>query len=190
MSRFMSRFVIFSNSKKSNISNPTVFAGGANSRRSGRVGPSRRRLVQPAPGPAGDIFKITGPSPTRPARFQSHATSARPRQRVSNLTGRLPGLAREILRIFSLFIRAMSPPPRGFEAATTCSLARAPRLLWESLALYNRCTKQSLPCPCTGLWIPLVRCGLRSALARHISSHVKMSQIFIFWGEKLKKIMS
>ena len=129
MSRFMSRFVIFSNSKKSNISNPTVFAGGANSRRWGRAGPSRRRLAQPAPGPAGDIFKITGPSPTRSVRFQSHATSARPRQRVSNLTGRLPGLAREILRIFSLFLRAVSPPPRGFEAAT-CSLARAPRLLW------------------------------------------------------------
>ena len=106
MSRFMSRFVIFSNSNKSNISNPTVFAGGANSRRWGRAGPSRRRLAQPAPGPAGDIFKITGPSPTRSVRFQSHATSARSGQRVSNLTGRLPGLAREILRIFSLFLRA------------------------------------------------------------------------------------
>ena len=130
MSRFMSRFAIFSNSETSNISNPTVFAGGANSRRWGRAGPSRRRLAQPAPGPAGDIFKITGPSPTRSVRFQSHATSARPRQRVSNLTGRLPGLAREILRIFSLFLRAVSPPPRGFEAAT-CLLARAPRLLWR-----------------------------------------------------------
>ena len=129
MSRFMSRFAIFSNSKTSNISNPTVFAGGANSRRWGRAGRSRRCLAQPAPGPAGDIFKITGPSPTRPVRFQSHATSARPRQRVSNLTGRLPGLAREILTIFSLFFRAVSPP-RGFEAATTCSLAQAPRLLW------------------------------------------------------------
>ena len=130
MSRFMSRFVIFSNSKKSNISNSTVFAGGANSRRWGRAGPGRRRLAQPAPGPAGDIFKITSPSPTRSGRFQSHATSARPHQRVSNLTGRLPGLAREILRIFSLFLRAaVSPPPRGFEAAT-CLLARAPRFLW------------------------------------------------------------
>ena len=125
----MSRFVIFSNSKKSDISNPTVFAGGANSRRWGRAGPSRRRPAQPAPGPAGDIFKITGPSPTRSVRFQPHATSARPRQRVSNLAGHLPGLVREIPRIFSLFLRAVSPPPRGFEAAT-CSLARAPRLLW------------------------------------------------------------
>ena len=124
----MSCFVIFSNSKKSNISNPTIFAGGANSRRWGRAGPSRRRLAQPAPGPAGDSFKITGPSPTRSVRFQSHATSARPRQRVSNLTGRLPGLAR-----FSKYFRCFSvlclSPPRGFEAAT-CSLARAPRLLW------------------------------------------------------------
>ena len=55
--------------------------------------------------------------------------SARPGQRVPNLTGRLPGLAREILGIFSVFLRAVSPPPRGFEAATS-SLARAPRLLW------------------------------------------------------------
>ena len=125
----MSRFVTLSNSKKANLSNPTVFAGGANSQRWGRAGPSRRRLAQPAPGPAGDIFKITGPSPTRSVRFQSHATSARPRQRVSNLTGRLPGVAREILGIFSLCLRAVFPPPRGFEAAT-CSLAQAPRLLW------------------------------------------------------------
>ena len=124
MSRFMSPRDIF----KSNISNPTVFAGGANSRRWGRAGPSRRRLAQPAPGPAGDTFKITGPSSTRSVRFQSHATSTRPHQRVSNLSGHLPGLAREIFRIFSLLLRAVSPP-RGFEAAT-CSLARAPRLLW------------------------------------------------------------
>ena len=130
MSRFMSRFVTFSNSKKSNIFKSNDFCGWANSRRWGRAGPSRRRLAQPAPGPAGDIFKITGPSPTRSVRFQSHATSARFGQRVSNLTGRLPGLAREILRIFSLFLRAAVPPPRGFEAAT-CLLARAPRLLWE-----------------------------------------------------------
>ena len=146
MSRFISRFVIFSNSKKSNISNPTVFAGGANSRRWGRAGPNRRRLAQPAPGPAGDIFKITGPSPTRSVRFQSHATSAWPRQRVSNLTGRLPGLARKILRIFSLFLRAVSPPPRGFEAAT-CSLA--PRLLWgvaRSLQSTNEAESVMLLC--------------------------------------------
>ena len=60
--------------------------GGANSRRWGRAGPSRRRLAQPAPGLAGYIFKITGPSPTTSVRFQSHATSARPSQRVYNLT--------------------------------------------------------------------------------------------------------
>ena len=90
---------------------------------------SRRRLAQPTPGPAGDNFNITCPSPTRSVRVQSHATSTRPRQRVSNLTGRLPGLAREVIGIFSLFLRAVSP--RGFEAATcSLSLARAPRLLW------------------------------------------------------------
>ena len=129
MSRFMSRSAIFSNSETSNISNPTVFAGGANSRRWGRAGPRRRRPAQPAPGPAGDIFNIISHSPTRSGRFQSHVTSARPGQRVSNITGRLPGLAREILRISSLFLRAVSPSPRGFEEAA-CSLARAQRLLW------------------------------------------------------------
>ena len=75
------------------IKNPTFFAGGVNSRRWGRAGPSRRRLAQPALRPAGDIFKITSPSPTRsvwgipiprdvgparPASFQSHWSSARP----------------------------------------------------------------------------------------------------------------
>ena len=95
-------FNFLSSCKKSNISNPTVFASGANSRRWGRAGPSRRRLALPTPGPAGDTFKITGPSPTRSVRFQSHATSARLGRRVANLTGRLPGLAREILNIFAV----------------------------------------------------------------------------------------
>ena len=126
MSRFMSRFVIFS----SNISIQRFLRVGPTLLRWGRAGPSRQRLAQSAPGTAGDIFKITGPSLTGSVGFQSQATSARPGQRVSILTGRLPGLAREILRIFSLFLRAaVSPPPRGFEAAT-CLLARAPRFLW------------------------------------------------------------
>ena len=133
MSRFTSRFVIFSNCQKSNISNPTVFAGGANSRRWGGAGPSRRRLVQPTPGPAGDTFKITGPSPTRSVRFQSHATSARPGQRVSNLTGRLPGPALDILIISSLFVSAVFTPPGGFE--------EAPRLLaWVPPVSYTHLT--------------------------------------------------
>ena len=96
----------------------------------GGVEPGRADGAWPSPRPAQRvIFSITGPSPTKAVRFQSHATSARPRQRISNLTGRLPGMAREILRLFSLFLRAVSPPPRGFEAVT-CSLARALRLLW------------------------------------------------------------
>ena len=131
MSRFMSRFVILSNCKKSN--DPMVFERGANSRRWGRAGPTAPgpARARPSPRPAKPvIFSITGPRPTWSVRFQSHATSARPGQRVSNLTGRLLGLARAILRIFSLFLRVVSPPPRGFEVAA-CSLARAPRLLWE-----------------------------------------------------------
>ena len=108
-----------------------VFERGANSRRWGRAGPTAPgpARARPSPRPAKPvIFSITGPRPTWSVRFQSYATSARPGQRVSNLTGHLPGLAREILRIFSPFLRAVSP--RGFEEAT-CSLAGAPRLLWE-----------------------------------------------------------
>ena len=105
-----------------------VFCGWGQLSEVGSSRASRRRLAQPTPGPVGDIFKITGPSPTRSLRFQPHATSVRPRQLVSNHTGRLPGPAREIFRIFSLLLRAVSPP-RDFEAAM-CSLARAPQLLW------------------------------------------------------------
>ena len=101
---------------------PTLAAGGVEPGGADRTWPS------PCPAQQVIIFIITGPSPTWSVRFQSHATSARPGQQVSNLTGHLPGLAREILGIFSLFLRAVSPPPRGFEAAT-CSLARAPWLL-------------------------------------------------------------
>ena len=122
---------------------------------------SRRRLAQPTPGPAGDNFNITCPSPTRSVRVQSHATSTRPRQRVSNLTGRLPGLAREVIGIFSLFLRAVSP--RGFEAAT-CSLARAPRLLWgvaRSLQIGVRSRVCHAPIPAFGYrW-----CGMGYAVS-------------------------
>ena len=166
-----------------------MFAGGANYRRWGRAGPSLWRQAKPAPGPEGDTFIPTGPSPTRPVRFQSHATSARPRQRVSNLTGGLPGLARDILRIFSLLLRAGSP--RCFEAATTCSLARAPRLHWGvARSLQSAYEAESV--------MPLYRPsdsvgegGLRSAFTMHISSHDKMSRIVIFvFREKLEKKMS
>ena len=55
-------------------------------------------------------------------------------------------------------------------------------------ALYNRRTKQSLPCLYTGFRVPLVRRGLRSALIRHISSHDKMSRIVmsLFLGKARK----
>ena len=112
--------------------------------------------------------------------FQSYATSARPGQRVSNLTGRLPGLAREILMICSMFFRAVSPPPRGFEAGT-CSLARAPPLLWGVARSLQWAYETESAMPYTGLWIPLVRRGLRSALIRHISSHDKISRIVILF---------
>ena len=98
----------------------------------GGVEPGRADGAWPSPRSAQRVIFSKSRAQARPGLsggFQSHATSARHGQRVSNLTGRLPGLAREILKIFSLFLRAASPPPRGLEAAA-CSLARAPRLLW------------------------------------------------------------
>ena len=112
-------------------------------------------------------------------RFQSHATSARSLQRVSNLTGRLPGLVREILRIFSLFLRAVSCS--RFRGSNVLVIARAPRLLWGVACSLQSDMKQSLPCPDTGHRIPLVRRGLRSALIRHTSSHNKTPRIVFFF---------
>ena len=128
----MSRFVIFSNSKKSNMSNPTVFCGWG---KLSEVGSSRAEPKEPGPAharPSGWYFQYHGPKPDQvcEAPIPRDVGPARHGPRVSNLTGRLPGLAREILRIFSLFLRAgVSPWPKGFEAAT-CLLSRAPRLLW------------------------------------------------------------
>ena len=153
-----------------------------------RVGPTLAGGAEPDPArarPSPLYFRITGPSPTWSVMFQSHAASARPGDRVPNLTGHLPGLAREIHRILSLFLRAVYPPPRGFEVATW-SLARIQRLLFgDSLAVYNRHTKQSLPCPYTGVRIPLVPHGLRSALIRHRSRKARkiMSWFVIFFVE-------
>ena len=132
MSRFMSHFVIYGQIVKNPIFKSNGFCGWG---QLSQVGPSRAGPTAPgptAPGPTRarpSPCQITGPRPTWSVRFQSRRTLARPGQRVSELTGGgLPGLAREILRIFSLLLRAVSPPPRGFEAATY-SLARAPRLL-------------------------------------------------------------
>ena len=129
MSRFMPRFVIFSILKNQIFQIQRLLRVGTTLE--GGVKPGRADGTWPSPRPAQRVIFSKSRAQARPGLsviFQSHATSARPGQRVSNLTGHLPGLAREILRIFSLFLRAVSPP-RGFEAST-CSLARAPRLLW------------------------------------------------------------
>ena len=144
---------------------PTL-AGGAE--------PGRADRARPSPlnhGPKPDLVcEIPIPGGVGPAR---------PGQRVSNLTGRLPGLAREnfknsfaLLFVLCLLLfevsrsqRARQPSPSGF--------------FGKSLALYNRQAQQSLSCPFTGLRIPLVPRGLRSAMMRHISSHDKLSRIVI-----------
>ena len=81
----------------------------------GGVEPGRADSACPSPRPAQRVIFSKSRAQARPGLsviFQSHATSARPGQRVSNPTGRLPGLARVILRIFSLFLRVVSPRPR------------------------------------------------------------------------------
>ena len=128
MSRFMSRFVIFSNSKKSNISNPTIFPGGQTL--GGGVEPGRADGAWPSLRPAQRVI------------FSKSRAQARTGLGDSNPMRRRPGPGNEFpislvvcpawpvrfSRVFSLFLRALSPP-RDFEAAM-CSLARAPRLLW------------------------------------------------------------
>ena len=84
-----SRFVIFSNCKRSKTSNPTVFAGGGNSRRWGRAGPGRPRrpgsalpVIFSNHGPKPDLVcEISIPrdvGPAQPASVQSYWSSARP----------------------------------------------------------------------------------------------------------------
>ena len=123
-------------------------------------------------------------------RFQSHATSARPAERVSNLTGRLPGLARETLIIFSLFLRAVAPPPpRGFEAAT-CSFARAQGLLWEVARCLQSAyeAESAMPLYRPSDTVGTVQRRLRGALIRDL--HIEPRQNaknhdFIFFRGKL-----
>ena len=106
--------------------------------------------------------------------------AARPGPRDSNLPGRLPGLAREVLRVFSLSVSAVSPP-RGFVAAM-CSLARAQQHLWAAARCPQPACVVDLSCPYTGLRYSWVPHGLRSVLIQRIWSHDKMSKIVIFLG--------
>lgn len=105
------------------ISNPSFFcvwptlAGGA--------GPGQADRARPV------TFLVTGRSQTQPVIFQSRATSAHSGARDSNLSGGLPGLAHDIPRSSPFFLRAVSPPPRVFVAATR-SLARAQQFLWAA----------------------------------------------------------
>ena len=69
----------------------------------GGIEPDQADGVWPSPRPAQRvIFSNHGPKPDLVCEI-SIPRNVGPDQRVSNLTGRLLGLAREILRIFSLF---------------------------------------------------------------------------------------
>ena len=119
-------------------------------------------------------------------RFHSHATSARLGQQVSNLTGRLPGLAREILRIFWLFF--VLSPARGFEAAT-CSLARAPWLLWGVAHSLQSAYEAESAMPLYGLSHTVDAAWITSCLDQaYIGPRQNVAnRDFIFFREKLKK---
>ena len=131
MSRFTSCFVIFSNCKKIQYFKSKDHCGWSQLSGWGRAEPGRAGRARSCP----LEVQIMGRSPTRPVRFQSHRPSAQPGPRDSNLTRRLPGLAGEIFRFFSLSLRSVSPP-RGFVAAM-CLLARAQWCLWAA-ARYSR----------------------------------------------------
>ena len=142
-----SRFVIFSNCKRSKTSNPTVFAGGGNSRRWGRAGPGRPRR----PGSALPvIFSNHGPKPDLVCEISIPRDVSPARQLVINRT---------------VFLRAMSPPPRCFEAAT-CSLVRA-RGFFGSRSLPASGIRSRVchaPIPCLLYTSPSPRDGLLSRM--------------------------
>ena len=121
--------------------------------------------VQARPGPGDSNPTRRRPGPASWVSFQSHWSSARPG----------PWDSQNIFAVSSCWVS--SSRFRGSNVLV--SPGPAASLGSRSLSTYNRhsITKQSLTCPYTGFWIPLVRRGLRSALIRHISSHDKMSRI-------------
>ena len=150
-----------------------------------RLGPTLGGGVEP--GRADGAWP--SPRPAQRVMFSKSRAQARPGLGDSNPSRRRPGPASEFpislvvcpawpvrfseyFRRFFVLCVSSSSRFRGSNVLVSPGLAAG-----ELLALYNRHTKQSLPCPYTGLRIPLVRRGLRSALIRHISSHDKMSRI-------------
>ena len=149
------------------------------------MGPSRAGPTAPGPArvrPHRVIFSNHGPSPTWAVRFQSHATSARPGQRVSNLTGRLPGLAREIVRIFNIFALSSCCVPSRFRGSNVLVTSRPAASLGSRSLSYIQSAYEAVchaPMPAFGYsWCGM---GLRSALIRHTSSHEKRSRIVILF---------
>ena len=142
------------------------------------------------------------PSPRQAQRviFSKSRGQARPGLGDSNPTRRRPGPAREFpisLVVCPAWPVRFSEYFAVFPCCVSSSRFRCSNVLVSpgpaaslGLALYNRHTKQSLPCPYTGFRIPLVRRGLRSALIRHISSDDKMSRIVILSSDdKMPRIV-
>ena len=133
----------FQNCKKIRYSKNNGFCGWGKLSRVGHgqtgSGPphlARPRHILKSPGPKPDpVCEIFNPTRRRPsrgiARFQYRRSF-------------LPGLARKILRLFPLFVRAVAPPfPRDFEA---CNGAPS-GVFGEPLVSQNRRTEQSLAMP-------------------------------------------
>ena len=152
MSRLMSSLVTLSNCQKSIFQvqgslrvGPTLAV---------EAEPGRADLARPSPCPAQPvIFQVTGPRPTRFVRFRSHTPSARPGQRDSSLTGCLPGLAREILRIFFALAPLCVSSSSMLRGRKVLVSPRPAVSLRQPLAVHKRHTKQSLTYPYTGLQI-------------------------------------
>jgi len=118
---------IFSNSKKSNISNPTIFAGGPTL--GGGVEPGRANGAWPSPRPARRVIFSKSRAQARPGLWDSNPTRRRPCPASEfPILVVCPAWPVRFSEYFRCFFVLLSP--RGFEAAT-CLLARAPRLLWR-----------------------------------------------------------
>ena len=133
-----------------------------------QVGPSRAGPT--APGPARDVFKSRAQA--RPGLWDFNPTRRRPRPARDISISLVVCLAwpmrfSEYFRFFfalCLLLLEVSRPQRVRQPAPS-------GVFGQPLAVHNLHTKQSLPCPYTGLRIPLVPRGLRNTLIRRISKH-------------------
>ena len=147
----------------------------------GQAGPDRPRLARLV------IYSNHGPKRDPAREIPISPTVGQARSARFYLAGRLPGLACDILRSFSLSSSSCGSSSSNLEA-TTCSLPRAQRCLWVAA----RCPQAAYE---AGSATPLYRDtvgarGVRSALTRRILRLDKCHESwFCIWRLTTKKTL-